>query len=176
MKILDRLRNRSPRGDAGDPGAVEASSAHEQLLPIAGYDRFDGKQLIPRLSHLSQVELATVDAHERSHRGRPARIRRARLRRDHRCARRRRRSNRQGRALIRAPPQRSPRSASRSSTRHSFGTGKCWRRSRPRRQGRARPSRASVPIRPRHPADEGRKSSQRCRARRRGPGRARAAT
>ena len=43
MKILDRLRNRSPRGDAGDPGAVEASSAHEQLLPIAGYDRFDSE-------------------------------------------------------------------------------------------------------------------------------------
>jgi hypothetical protein len=78
MKILDRLRNRSPRGDSGDPGSVEARPAHEQRLPIAGYDQFDGKQLIPQLSHLSQVELATVDAHERSHRDRPVVLNRLR--------------------------------------------------------------------------------------------------
>jgi hypothetical protein len=47
MRILERLRNRSPRGEA------------------------DSKQLISQLSQLSQVELAAVEAHERSHRNRP---------------------------------------------------------------------------------------------------------
>jgi hypothetical protein len=72
MKLLERLRsNRSPRGEAGDPGSAEASSAGEQRLPIARYDQLDGKQLIPQLSQLSQLELAAVETHERSHRNRP---------------------------------------------------------------------------------------------------------
>jgi hypothetical protein len=76
MKILNRLRNRSPRGEAGHPGSTEASSG--QRLPIAHYDQLDGKQLIPQLSQLSQVELATVEAHERSHRNRPVVLNRLR--------------------------------------------------------------------------------------------------
>ena len=68
MKLLDRLRNRSPRGEAGDPGSAEASSADEQRLPIARFDQLDGKHVIPQLSQLSQLELAAVEAHERSHR------------------------------------------------------------------------------------------------------------
>jgi hypothetical protein len=71
MKLLDRLHNRSPRGEAGDPGSAEASSADEHRLPIARYDQLDGKQVIPHLSHLSQLEPAAVEAYERSHRERP---------------------------------------------------------------------------------------------------------
>ena len=78
MRILERLRNRSPDGEAGAPGAAEASSAGERRLPIARYDELDGKQLIPQLSQLSQVELAAVEAHERLHRERPVVLNRLR--------------------------------------------------------------------------------------------------
>jgi hypothetical protein len=78
MKLLDRLHNRSPRGEAGDPGSAEASSADEHRLPIARYDQLDGKQVIPHLSHLSQLELAAVEAYERSHRDRPVVLNRLR--------------------------------------------------------------------------------------------------
>jgi hypothetical protein len=78
MKILERLRNRSLRGKAGAPGLAETTSADEQRLPIDRYDELDGKQLIPQLSHLSQVELAALEAHERSHRERPAVLNRVR--------------------------------------------------------------------------------------------------
>jgi hypothetical protein len=78
MKLLDRLRNRSPRGEAGHPDSAEAGSADEQRLPIARFDQINGKQVIPRLSHLSQVQLATVEAHGRSHRDRPVVLNRLR--------------------------------------------------------------------------------------------------
>jgi hypothetical protein len=78
MKIWDRLTNRRPRGEAGHPGSPQASSADEQQLPIARYDELDAKQVIPQLSHLSQVELAAVEAHERSHRNRPVVLNRLR--------------------------------------------------------------------------------------------------
>jgi hypothetical protein len=35
MKILERLRNRSPHGKAGGPGSTDATSADERRLPIA---------------------------------------------------------------------------------------------------------------------------------------------
>ena len=60
MKILDRLRNRRPRL-AGYVSPAEAS-AHEQSLPIPGYDRLNSKQVTGQLSQLSQVELATVES------------------------------------------------------------------------------------------------------------------
>jgi hypothetical protein len=78
VKILERLRNRSPRGHAGDPDSAEATSDDEQRLPIARYYQLKGKQLIPQLSHLSQIELTTVEAHERSHRNRPVVLNRLR--------------------------------------------------------------------------------------------------
>jgi hypothetical protein len=79
MKILERLRNRSPHAEAGaTPGSAEASSADEQRLPIARYDQLDGKQVFPQLSQLSQVELAVIEAHERSHRDRPVVLNRLR--------------------------------------------------------------------------------------------------
>ena len=83
MKILDRLRNRSPHEAAGVPGSDEASPAGEQRLPIARYDQLDGKQVVSQLSQLSQVELAAVEAHERSHRDRPAVLNRLRWLRAH---------------------------------------------------------------------------------------------
>jgi hypothetical protein len=78
MKILERLRNRLPHGEAGAPRAAEASSADDQRLPIARYDQLDGKQVFPQLSQLSQVELADVEAYERSHRDRPVVLNRLR--------------------------------------------------------------------------------------------------
>jgi hypothetical protein len=78
MKILDRLRNRRPPGEASHPGSTKASTANERQLPLARYDQLDGKQVITLLSHLSQIELATVEAHERSHRNRPVVLNRLR--------------------------------------------------------------------------------------------------
>jgi hypothetical protein len=72
MKILDRHRNRSARGVAGDPGSAEAAAANEQSPPIPGYDRVNSKQVTDHLSQLSQVELATVETYERAHGNRPA--------------------------------------------------------------------------------------------------------
>jgi hypothetical protein len=78
MKILERLRNGSPPGRAGDVGSAQASLADEQQLAIARYDHLDGKQVIPELSQLSQVELAAVEAYERSHKERPVVLNRLR--------------------------------------------------------------------------------------------------
>jgi hypothetical protein len=78
MKLLERLRNHSPGGEAGDPGRAEASSPDEPQLPLARYDQLDVKQLILELSQLSQVELAAVEAYERSHANRPVLLNRLR--------------------------------------------------------------------------------------------------
>jgi hypothetical protein len=72
MKILDRLRNRSPHGAAGDPGSAQGATADERSLPIPGYERLNSKQITDQLSQLSQVELATVEMYERAHGNRPA--------------------------------------------------------------------------------------------------------
>jgi hypothetical protein len=71
MKIVERLTNRPPRGDAGDPGMAEASSPDEDRLPVPDYDKLDAKQLRAQLSPLSQVELAAIDSYELSHQARP---------------------------------------------------------------------------------------------------------
>ena len=78
MKVLERLRNRSPHREAGAPGSAEASPAAEPRLPIPRYDQLDGKQVARQLSQLSQLELAAVEAHERSHRARPVVLNRLR--------------------------------------------------------------------------------------------------
>ena len=70
MKILERLSNRPPRGDAGDPGPTEASSPDEDQLPITNYDKLDAKQLRAQLSPLSQVDLAAIESYELSHKAR----------------------------------------------------------------------------------------------------------
>lgn len=76
MRMLARLRNRFP-ASRSDPGSADASS-EQQRLPIARYDQLADRQVIKELSHLSQVELATVEAYERSHRDRPVVLNRLR--------------------------------------------------------------------------------------------------
>jgi hypothetical protein len=71
MKILDHLRNRSPREEAGDLGSAQAGPTDSDQLPIPGYNRFAPKEVSDRLHELSQIELATVETHERSHEDRP---------------------------------------------------------------------------------------------------------
>lgn len=71
MRILEKLRNRPPRTDAGDPGSAEASPTDTAQLPIADYEQLDHKKVGARLRHLSQVELSAVEAYERSHQDRP---------------------------------------------------------------------------------------------------------
>ena len=78
MRILERLRGRWPDREPGDLASARASSADEQRLPIARYDHFDGKQVARALSPLSQVELAAVEAYERSHQDRPVVLNRLR--------------------------------------------------------------------------------------------------
>lgn len=74
MKILERLRNRSPESGAGDPAAASASaettSGDDAGLPFPGYDSLDGKEIGDRLRGLSQAELAAVESYERSHQNR----------------------------------------------------------------------------------------------------------
>jgi hypothetical protein len=74
MKILDRLSKSPPPadpGEAGDASPAEASSPDEGQLPIKGYDKLDDKELRPRLSTLSQEELAAVKSYELAHQNRP---------------------------------------------------------------------------------------------------------
>ena len=68
MKILEAIRNRSSNGGTT---RAEGSSTDGQL-PIPRYDQLDEKEIIGQLPKLSQVDLAAVEAHERSHEDRPA--------------------------------------------------------------------------------------------------------
>jgi hypothetical protein len=72
MKILDRLLTRSPLEPANGGPAAPTRSGAQGELPIPGYEDLGEKQLVGQLSRLSQVELAAVEAHERSNRERPA--------------------------------------------------------------------------------------------------------
>jgi hypothetical protein len=67
MKILERLSNSPPPGEASVPGPAEASSPDEGQLPISGYDKLDDKELRAKLSALSQVELAAIKSYELAH-------------------------------------------------------------------------------------------------------------
>ena len=66
MKIFDALRGRRP-----DRPADTSTPADDAGLPMPGYDKLDGRQIGARLDGLSQVELAAVEAYERSHMERP---------------------------------------------------------------------------------------------------------
>jgi hypothetical protein len=70
MKILDRFRSHPSSPEAADPGASQVGAADG--FPIPGYDRLDAKTIAERLHELSQVDLATVEAYERSRKDRPA--------------------------------------------------------------------------------------------------------
>jgi bacterioferritin (cytochrome b1) len=52
-------------------GVPEGGLITESELPIPDYRRLSALTVIDRLPHLSQVDLALVDAYERSHAGRP---------------------------------------------------------------------------------------------------------
>jgi hypothetical protein len=52
--------------------APEGALIREDELPVPDYRRLGTKEIIDRLPHLAQTELATVGAYERSHAGRPA--------------------------------------------------------------------------------------------------------
>src|SRR4051794_7077682 len=64
MKILDALRGQRAHGGTPQetPSAPDAPGQ-----PIPGYDKLDPRQIGARLEGLSQVELAAVEAYERSH-------------------------------------------------------------------------------------------------------------
>ena len=70
MKIVDRFRTRPSAAEGADPAASQVGGADD--VPIAGYDRLDPKEIAERLHELSQVDLAKVEAYERSHEERPA--------------------------------------------------------------------------------------------------------
>jgi hypothetical protein len=65
VSILDALRNRR------SAPAETAPSADSPDVPMRGYDNLDTRQIGARLDGLSQVELAAVEAYERSHLNRP---------------------------------------------------------------------------------------------------------
>jgi hypothetical protein len=70
MKLIEALRNRRSRA-SGRGSEAEMGSPGELQLPIPGYDRLEDKEIADRLSQLSQVQLATIEAYERAHEGRP---------------------------------------------------------------------------------------------------------
>lgn len=53
-------------------GMPEGALISEEELPIADYRRLGTRMIVERLPHLSQTDLATVGAYERSHAARPA--------------------------------------------------------------------------------------------------------
>jgi ferritin-like metal-binding protein YciE len=57
-------------GVAQAEGEVKGAAASEQDLAIANYDSLNADQVVGRLSELSQVDLAKVDAYERKHQNR----------------------------------------------------------------------------------------------------------
>jgi hypothetical protein len=58
------------RGRATETPATIEAPPGEGGSPIAGYDDLDEKALIARFRDLSQIELAEIEAYERSHRNR----------------------------------------------------------------------------------------------------------
>jgi hypothetical protein len=65
VSIFGRLRRREPGRGSHPPGPGDE-------LAIVHYDRLSEKKVIAQLAHLSRVELADVEAYERTHRARPA--------------------------------------------------------------------------------------------------------
>jgi hypothetical protein len=68
------LRGTAERMPGADrlQGAPEGSLIREDELPIPDYRRLSTREIIDRLPHLPQPDLATVGAYERSRAGRPA--------------------------------------------------------------------------------------------------------
>jgi hypothetical protein len=87
MRILERLRNRSPHGEGGAPDSAEASSADEQRLPFArdppaARADLDGPPAMKTKVHHSpfdRVDAARDECNERERLRDEARYRRERL-------------------------------------------------------------------------------------------------
>lgn len=72
MNVLDRLLGRLRPEETGPGRPATAVSPDDDPHPIAGYDRLSEKEIVARMSGLSQVELAAAESYERSHQARPA--------------------------------------------------------------------------------------------------------
>ncbi len=72
MRLPSQLRKRfgSPPAADGEPSAAPAET--NGSLPIADYEQLSAKEITNRLHLLTQVELGTIEDHERSHRSRAA--------------------------------------------------------------------------------------------------------
>ena len=72
MRLPSQLRKRfgSPPAADGEPSAGPAET--NGSLPIADYEQLSAKEITNRLHLLTQVELGTIEDHERSHRSRAA--------------------------------------------------------------------------------------------------------
>jgi hypothetical protein len=72
MSILNTLGDRfSTRESSGEQsGAANDDPVAEAPVPFAGYDRLNARQVMDGLSDHSQIELAAVEAYERSHQDR----------------------------------------------------------------------------------------------------------
>ena len=72
MSILNTLGYRfSTRESSGEQsGAANDDPVAEAPVPFAGYDRLNARQVMDGLSDHSQIELAAVEAYERSHQDR----------------------------------------------------------------------------------------------------------
>jgi hypothetical protein len=72
MNFLKLLRD-GAHGGALSHDSVEANSADDEEFPVVvGYDRLNERDALAELPGLTQVELAGIEAFERSHRDRPA--------------------------------------------------------------------------------------------------------
>jgi hypothetical protein len=72
MNFLNVLRNGKHRAAPDHDDDGENPSADTRELPVDRYRRLDERKAIAELPQLTQVELATIESFERSHRARPA--------------------------------------------------------------------------------------------------------
>ena len=70
MGLRQRLFNRNESGGGGEP-APGGGTATAGDLAIDGYERLGDKEVMNRLSDLSQAELAEIEDFERAHKARP---------------------------------------------------------------------------------------------------------
>jgi len=63
------FRSRRSNGDPGDP--AEEAVTGDTPSPIDGQDSLDANHVVTLLAQRSQYDLATIEAHERSHQDRP---------------------------------------------------------------------------------------------------------
>ena len=65
MKILDAIRDR------GSSSGSSAEASTDDQLPIPDYNDLSYREVVLKMPELSQVDLAAVEAYERSHEERP---------------------------------------------------------------------------------------------------------